>query len=90
MRVVGLSMSGASLSGIHAQAARLAAIANSVPSGVSEEQVEDHRYEATSERQDLSSDMPELSDAEAAYNATAEAFDAGADIWDMLSVIQRD
>ena len=90
MRVVGLSMSGASLSGIHAQAARLAAIANSVPSGESEEQVVDSGYEAMPERQDLSSDMPPLSEAEAAYNASAAAFDAGADIWDMLSVIQRD
>ena len=68
------SMSGASLSGIHAQAARLAAIANSVASGESEERSPENFTQAETANHDLASDMLEMSDAEMAYKANAAAF----------------
>jgi flagellar basal body rod protein FlgC len=96
-------MSGAALSGIHAQAARLAAIANNVANAESEEyqplstqfQTTDSGvYAAVSAaagaNADLAGEMQALSEAELAYKANAAAFDAGADLWQLLSVVQRD
>ena len=95
-------MSGAALSGFHAQAVRLSALANSVVNSDNENHqqldtefhagqggVEAH-VRATENHTDLASDMQELSEAEIAYKANAAAFDAGADLWAVLSLIQRD
>jgi len=89
-------MSGATLSGFHAQAARLSALANSVPSPESEDSSHDEGEFRASEyaRQDADGDhaaeMHASSEEEGTYRPNTEAFDAGADIWAMLSVIQRD
>jgi hypothetical protein len=96
MRVVGLeAMSGASLSGFHAQAARLSALANSITTPESDESEQQESEFRASEygRQEGDGDQAEIqtsSEDETAYRPNTEAFDAGADIWAMLSVIQRD
>jgi flagellar basal-body rod protein FlgC len=97
------SMSGASLSGFHAQAVRLATIANNVANSGTEDfqsvgtqfnALEGGGVEAVLSQNgsgvDLGSEMTQLSEAEVAYNANAAAFEAGADLWQMLSVVQRD
>lgn len=96
-------MSGAALSGIHAQAARLAAIASNVANAESEDYqnlgTQFHTTEAgvlakisaePGVHVDLAAEMQALSEAEVAYKANAAAFDAGADLWQLLSVVQRD
>jgi hypothetical protein len=99
MRVVGLeAMSGASLSGFHAQAARLSALVNTASSSDSEGdghedgafRVSDYARPDAGADGDYAADMQDSFDAGAACRPNTEAFDAGADIWAMLSVIQRD
>lgn len=86
-------MSGAVLSGFHAQAARLSALANSVSSSDSEDDVQGEEFRAAEyvrSESEGSSEAEGGSESDVAYRANTEAFDAGADIWAMLSVIQRD
>ena len=89
-------MSGATLSGFHAQAARLSALANSITTPENEDdRREDDGFRASEyARQDADGDhaaaMRASSEEESTYRPNTEAFDAGADIWAMLSVIQRD
>lgn len=97
MRVVGLeAMSGATLSGFHAQAARLSALANSVTTPENEEdgRQEDNFRASEYARQEADGEHPaEIQDSSedgSSYRPNTDAFDAGADIWAMLSVIQRD
>lgn len=87
-------MSGATLSGFHAQAARLSALANSITTPENEgDRHEEGEFRASEYARRETGDhaeMPDSSEADTAYRAHTEAFDAGADIWAMLSVIQRD
>lgn len=87
-------MSGATLSGFHAQAARLSALANSVNTPENEEATQDEDQFRASDyvRQEAGADSEHQSssDDDGTYRPNTEAFDAGADIWAMLSVIQRD
>lgn len=39
---------------------------------------------------DLATEVLELTEAELAYKANATVFEAGADLWDVLSVIKRE
>lgn len=85
-------MSATALTGIHAQAARLAALASKVaePENEDPQPIEGSSATNSAGYDDLGSAMAELPEAENAYRANIAAFDAGADMWAMLSVIQRD
>ncbi|RYE54138.1 MAG: hypothetical protein EOP18_07975 [Rhizobiaceae bacterium] len=82
------AMSGAPLTGFHAQAVRLSALANSI--STPEPEVERHPAYADHDAGADREQVHDASEADTAYKAKSEAFDAGADIWAMLSVIQRD
>jgi len=98
------SITGIALSGMNAQTTRLAAVANNVANAdtpdyrrqtVSLTSTSDPTsvratISSGPEGVDLATEMLELTEAELGFKANAAVFEAGADLWDVLSTIKRD
>lgn len=84
------SVAALALSSLKEQAESLAATANNIASSDSAEHRQFGDIEAGSDGADLATEMLDLAEDETAYRANAAAFETGADLWAILSVVTRD